>query len=260
METVRDRLWIWGHDSGSHDKGWNTPGTSRMTPAEGALYLDVPNVIMVRYEDRPKPPYEQYARSFRPMRQFIWSIVGAGGTSDESELRYTRRLAETNPNMTGVMMDDFFRDDPSNAGVHTTETLRSIRDGITASGRSLDLWVVLYRHQLHLPLAEHLKLCDVVTYWTWHAEHLDSLEEDFSVFEKLSSGNRKILGCYMWDYGPKKPMSVEHMAHQCDLALKWLKEGRIEGVVFLASCICDLDLDAVEWTREWIQSVKDQAL
>ena len=64
----------------------------------------------------------------------------------------------------------------------------------------------------------------------------------------------------MWDYGPKKSMSVEHMAHQCDLALKWLKEGRIEGVVFLASCICDLDLDAVEWTREWIQSVKDQAL
>ena len=31
-------------------------------------------------------------------------------------------------------------------------------------------------------------------------------------------------------------------------------------MIFLASCICDLNLEAVEWTREWIASVADEEL
>ena len=45
---------------------------------------------------------------------------------------------------------------------------------------------------------------------------------------------------------------------QCELGLEWLKQGRIDGMIFLASCICDLDLETVEWTRKWIQKVGDQ--
>jgi hypothetical protein len=56
----------------------------------------------------------------------------------------------------------------------------------------------------------------------------------------------------MWDYGAKQPMPVETMKRQCETGLRWLKAGRIDGMIFLASCICDLDLPAVEWTREWI--------
>ena len=33
-----------------------------------------------------------------------------------------------------------------------------------------------------------------------------------------------------------------------------------EGMIFLASCICDLKLEAVEWTRQWIQKVGDEIL
>jgi len=36
--------------------------------------------------------------------------------------------------------------------------------------------------------------------------------------------------------------------------------GRIEGMIFLASCICDLPLDAVEWSRRWIAKVGDEPL
>jgi hypothetical protein len=31
-------------------------------------------------------------------------------------------------------------------------------------------------------------------------------------------------------------------------------------MIFLASCISDLDLEAVEWTRDWIRSVADASL
>ena len=64
----------------------------------------------------------------------------------------------------------------------------------------------------------------------------------------------------MWDYGQKKPMPVHRMQQQCEIGLRWLKEARIEGMIFLASCICDLNLEAVEWTREWIASVADEEL
>jgi hypothetical protein len=62
----------------------------------------------------------------------------------------------------------------------------------------------------------------------------------------------------MWDYGAQRPMPIPAMRRQCELGLRWLHEGRIEGMIFLASCICDLGLDAVEWTRAWIAEVADQ--
>ena len=64
----------------------------------------------------------------------------------------------------------------------------------------------------------------------------------------------------MWDYGEKKPMPLELMQHQCELGHEWLRQGRIDGMIFLASCICDLDLEAVEWTRQWIAHNGDEPL
>jgi len=92
----------------------------------------------------------------------------------------------------------------------------------------------------------------VLTLWTWHAAHLAELENSFAHLEALMPAKRKVLGCYMWDYGTKKPMPLELMQHQCRLGLEWLRAGRIEGMIFLASCICDLGLETVEWTRQWI--------
>jgi hypothetical protein len=70
---------------------------------------------------------------------------------------------------------------------------------------------------------------------------------------------RKVLGCYMWDYlGDKKPLPASLMKYQCELGLDWLKKKRIEGMIFLSNNICDMSLEAVDWTRRWIQQVGDQ--
>jgi hypothetical protein len=49
--TVRDRLWIFtvyaGANNNHLEKG-NLRGGSRMTPAEGAYWLDVPNLLFIR--------------------------------------------------------------------------------------------------------------------------------------------------------------------------------------------------------------------
>ena len=78
--------------------------------------------------------------------------------------------------------------------------------------------------------------------------------------EALHPGARLVLGCYLWDYGDKRPLPVESMERQCRAGLRWLQEGRIEGMIFLASCICDLGLESVEWTRRWIAEVGHREL
>ena len=45
-------------------------------------------------------------------------------------------------------------------------------------------------------------------------------------------------------------MPREAMEKQCATGLRWLRGGRIEGTIFLASCICDLGLETVEWARD----------
>lgn len=259
---VRERLWIWGHEAGSHNNQYGLKGLSRMTPAEAAFYLAVPNMIMVRYEGKPAPPFDQHALALMPLRRVIWSIVGAGGQTEADELDRVVALAGRFPNIRGVQMDDFFRASPNETGrvaVHTASELEALKRRLMVDGRKLELWVTLYTHNLSLPgVEEHLKECDVVTYWTWYARELRNLEENFGRLESIVPSSRKVLGCYMWDYGDQRQMPMALMRHQCRLALGWLREGRIEGIVFLASCICDLGLDGVEWTRNWIRRVGDE--
>jgi len=259
IAEVKDRLWIWGHEAGSHNNQYLLQGLSRMTPAEGAYYLDVPNLIMVRYEGKPAPPFDQHAMALTPLKRVVWSIVGAGGKTEVNEVEAVVDLAKRFPNICGVQMDDFFRRKPDEAGriaVYFPDELNTMRKQLILDNRRLDIWVTLYTHDLGLPnLGEYLKQCDVVTYWTWRAEELSTLEQSMDRLEQLCPTCRKVLGCYMYDYGDQRPMPVQLMRNQCELGLKWLREDRIEGMIFLASCICDLGLGAVEWTCEWIKEV-----
>ncbi len=94
-ETVRDRLWIFTVVEGGNNKkspaspNGNTqhyiddfaPGGSRMTPAEGAFWLGVPNLLFIRSNNLPAVPadqvnrrktsYQQYATSFQPLDRVV---------------------------------------------------------------------------------------------------------------------------------------------------------------------------------------------
>ncbi len=255
-ERIRDRFWLWGHEAGSHNQGWDIPKPSRITPAEAAFYLGIPNLIVVRYHGKPEPPFDQYALALRPLREVVWSVVGAGGATGAAERDAVFALPSRAPNLSGVMMDDFFDTRGGQVrGALSLEELDRLQQRLKAGASKLDLWVVLYNHQLDAPVAEHLKRCDVVTLWTWKAEDLTQLSSNLERAERLAPGKRIVLGCYMWDYGIRKPMPVDAMKAQCEQGLRWLEQGRIDGMIFLASCIADLELEAVEWTRTWIGKV-----
>ena len=397
-EVVRDRLWAWAHEAGVYNGAYCLPGNSRITPVEGAYYLGVPNIILIRYGEKPAPPFEQYAVPFRSLKQVNWSLTGAGGATSIEERNHVFRLASAMPNVTGFFMDDFFLGEVSDnrqwladirspfpvwltirlasparltrlelmqsdsaagdyrsadfaidlsddgpdwyeaargtllnvagarvpvevaprsvgqvrvriLGTHdtkdalscglrrirlwsgerevslrdasadasstcpghcaqnvmwdaaaapaslNTQQLRDIRSQLIIGGRRLDLGVTLYAHHLTPQLVPHLELCDVISLWTWRAENLKDLESNFAKLKAMAPSKRIRLGCYMWDFGDQKPMPVEQMERQCEIGLRWLKHGQIEGMIFLGTNICDLSLETVEWTRRWIAEV-----
>ncbi len=256
--TLRDRFWIWSHVAGSYKGVFGLPD-SRMTPVEGAVYLDVPNVLFIRFHEKPEIPFDQHAIAFRPFKRVVWSLVGASGQTSDDERKHVLELPNRFPNITGFVMDDFFRE-KGPTGSLSVEQLKDLRSRLVIGGKKRDLYVVLYQHQLGFPVTKHLDLCDKITFWTWKAEDLGKLESSFERLEKLAPKQAKLLGCYLWDFGTRKTMPLDLMKKQCEVGRRWLKEGRIEGMIFLGSNVCDLELETVEWTRKWIAEVGSEPL
>jgi len=397
---VRDRLWAWAHEAGVYNGAWGLPGPSRITPVEGAHYLGVPNIILIRYEGKPAPPFDRYSVPFASLDRVMWSVTGAGGETSAGERKEVLRLAAMRPNIAGLFLDDFFRFDaaeephwlaandssfpviltirfprpvaptrielvqscwpsgdyrtagvavsisaggaaPSEAargevpdapraaaafrlpgmkvdairieilGTHdrkgarscglrelrllegetpidlrgaaieasseypghpaarlagaapegpppaalTVEELRSLRPALALPGRSLEIGVTLYRTQLDPRIRHHLECIDVVSLWTWKPAELERLEEGIDRVRELAPGKKVFLGCYMWDFDAGRPIPLELMERQCAIGLRRLEAGEIDGMVFLATNICDLGLEAVEWSRRWIAEV-----
>jgi len=261
---VRDKLWIWGHEADSH-YGF-LKKHSRMTPMESACYLGIPNLIMVTFGDLPKPPFDRHALALSPLKRVLWSIVGDYSSQRHDQLTdldHVIDLAKRLENLTGAIMDDLFRPNPKPnepPGRFGPKEIKAFRTKLHRAIRPLELWSVLYAHQLDLPVSQHLRACDGVTFWTWKAEDLTNLETNFERFEEKTKGLKRMLGCYMWDYGIEQPMPADVLLNQCDQALKWLRQRRIDGIIFLASCICDLPLEAVEAVKQWINEVGDTNL
>ena len=267
-ERLRDRFWLWGHEAGCYHRmasnPWHIPcASSRMTPAEGAFYLGIPNVMMVRFGNQPQPPFRQHALPFSPLRSFIWSIVGDSSSKDndrQPDVEDVLALVPEFPNLTGAIMDDFFRRDAACPGRYTVEQVAAFRRQLRAGPRPLDLYVVTYVQDLDFPIQAHLEAVDATTFWTWQAADLHKLEANFGRLEAIAPKTRKLLGIYMWDFGTGAPVPMDAMQHQCRLGLEWLRLGRVEGLVFLASCIADCGIEAVEYARRLIAQVGDETL
>jgi hypothetical protein len=267
QKTVRDAMWIWAHYEGSLNNAWGLPSNSLITPAEGARSMGLHNLILIQHLGKPTPPFDDYAKPLRSLNKIMWSVTGANGATSVREREAVLALAARMPNITGVFMDDFFSFQVGEQSQSTSaeapaalsvKDLKRLRKQLTVNGRKLDLGVTLYTHQLDERIVSHLKYCDIVSLWTWKAADLAHLEENFAKFQSIAPGKRVLLGLYMWDFGISKPMPLDMMKKQCSLALKWFYEGRIEGMIFLATNICDMNLEAVNWTRSWIADVGNQ--
>ena len=261
--TVRDRLWLFGIPANINFI--YTHRRSVMTPVEGAHYLGIPNVLMVQANVGEESKYghfdsplDQYAIGLRSLKRVAWSITGSGGVTSPEYRKEVLDVSRRGANSVALYMDDFFTTKvEGKRAVLTLDELKSVREHAQGAGKKLDIWVTYYTKLLDLPLTDYLNLIDVVTIWTWKRQDLVDLEANLARLDKIVPGKRKTLGCYFFDFTEKQPLPISAMKFQCEMGLKLLHEGKIEGLVFLGNSVEDLGYESVEWTREWIRKVGD---
>jgi len=125
-------------------------------------------------------------------------------------------------------------------------------------GKKLDLSIVWYTHQINPAIKRHIDQVDVVYFWTWNANHLVDLEKNYRAFRNICPDVRVRLGIYMWNFNNKTIVPIELMEHQLDCAYRWLKSGEVEGLIFHCTPLCDMGLEAVEYSRRWIDEHGDE--
>lgn len=263
--TVRDRLWMFSFATNSDF--YHLQRRSVVSAAEGNFYLGVPNILMVQSSTKEAPwgrfelPFEPYTVALRPLQNVVWSLVGSGGFNKPYETAAVLAMARRVPNFRGVMLDDFFTGKTEGKRAQfTVEELADVRRQLDATGKKLDIFATLYVKQFELPLQDYLKLIDVLTLWNMDTAHIPHMEQNLEKFERLHPQKRKMLGCYLVDYRKKQGTPVALMQHQCEVGLRWLEQGRIEGIVFMGNTVVDLGFESVEWTRRWIEQVGDRKL
>ena len=264
-QTVRDRLWLFSFATNSDFV--HIGRRSVMSAAEGNFYLDVPNILMVQSNEREAPygrfdlPFEQYTVALRPLKSVVWSLVGSGGFHKAEETAEVLDMAKRVPNFRGVMLDDFFTTKADGKRAQwTVEELADVRRKLDQTGKKLDIFVTFYVKQFDLPLKDYLDLIDVLTIWNMESAEIRNIEDNLQKLERLYPRKRKLLGCYLVDYPKKQGIPVDLMKHQCEVGLRWLQQGRIEGIVFMGNTVMDMGFESVEWTRRWIQQVGNTKL
>jgi hypothetical protein len=64
----------------------------------------------------------------------------------------------------------------------------------------------------------------------------------------------------LYNYGDSRPLTRDEMAFQLEIYYRFLKEGRIQGVIACANTVADVELEAVDYFRRWLAEHGDETL
>ena len=261
-QTLRDRFWIFTCAANS-----DYPHIGRrsvMTPVEGAFYLDIPNIFMVQSGKENgeqaygkfDSPLAQYMVALRPLKRVVWSVVGSAGFYSPKETQEIMKIAKTASNFSGIMFDDFFTGKKEGQRAKLSiEEFTDIHKQLKQINKNHKVFATVYNNQLDLPLGDYFKMIDVVTFWTMNFDDLENMESNMKKLKSVAPHAKIMIGCYFIDYGKNKGVPIPLMKKQCETGLRWVQEGKIDGMIFLANTTMDIGLESVEWTREWIKEV-----
>lgn len=224
--TLRDRFWI-----------SVALGDRAMTPAESALSLGVPNVLLAGSPGGP-PLGHPFALSLSGFTRVVWPTNGA-----DHVIGAVRPLLAEFPEFTGVLLDG--------AAPSAPAELHRVKEAIGHT----DLWVHVDPESLRAweSAAEPLQRADALVLWPGREERLDPA---LARLEKLSPAADLLLGCPLQD--ERQPASLARS--RCDVARTWLHSRRIAGLVFGAGTGITGDSDAEEQARLWIGEVGGERL
>ena len=269
MATVRDKLWMFGVRPHQDDIWFNGSrknrlySRSRITPAEGAFMLDIPNVLFIVCDGEPAPFSHDaygYAESFIRMDRVLWGSSGSGGFRTGNEEKFICELVKKYPNVCGAYMDDFLHKLKKAETQEEREAVIAefahIRTELDMADRPMELAVTWYMNEMTELDSRAMDCIDTLVLWTWNAEELPMMEERFARIEQNYPDHKKMVGLYIYDFPNQRPVPLELMEHQCETALRWLREGRIDGMVVEANSTMGVGFESELWLRKWLDGVK----
>ena len=186
------------------------------------------------------------------LKEVKYSIVGDSSSPEKpfGDIDEVIDQSKKFDNITGGIFDDFYGE--KRFETYTPEVVKQIRDKMHEA--NLDMWCVYYANQLNTgELADRLQYLDGFTFWTYSETELKDFEENYAEFLRQTQGKRRMLGCYLYDFSECHPLSKDTMEYQLNRYAKALKTGEVEGIIFCASPIIDMDLEAIDYTRKWIK-------
>ena len=261
-DNLRDRLWMWGHDSGVYDgpnNASNIPVSPPISMADAIRSMGIPNVCVIRAETADA----RYREQFKDVKRVAWNL-SSGTNGSYRELKdFVFSLRDTMPNLTGYYLDDFFHFDahprfdgsretePAPASL-SVEEMKQLHEETLGYRRRLELAIVVYTRHLCPAMKPVMKHVDVVSLWIWDGKDIEAIEANFKKYRSLVPDKPTLLGVYMWDFGGRKELSVDFMAKQLDHALRLYREGQIEGLIFHCTPLVNKGLPAVDHARKWI--------
>lgn len=266
MKTIRENIWLWGQTVGSHHavKHYNLPGVNEMDSAEGCRFFNLDNCFRVAMGAGPFPPFDNESEKIKDIGNVVWSAVGSGSVQRCNEglgdLPEVLRQAEMYPNISGAILDDFFKSvegfqNGGSVARHPLGNVEKMREMLhNFPNRRLDLWLVLYTYQFEMPIKEYLPLFDYITLWTWKGQDLLNWRENLKKLMDMAPDIPRYAGCYLWDYGGRKLLPPELMKFQLDEYYKAIKAGELNGIIICSNCCTDVELTTVDIMKEWINT------
>ena len=257
-ETVGDRLWMWGHhaDSFASMKGakeqYGLPFDRRIDMAAACREMNIPSCFVVRWRNLPtKADLPGYMKQFADTRRVGFSITDSAKETFDEKVRLGLEYADRMPNLTTLVMDDFWSGAAKGVDLRKIERVRE-----KTSVRNMKLDVVLYsdHNGVKAELREVLNLCDEITFWFWYGKNVNTIEAQVAKLKELVGTAKPILlGQYMYDFGGGKPLPGKDMETQLAATSRLLSQKAIDGVIFHCTPLVDMDLDAVRVSRDWIR-------
>ncbi|MBR3941825.1 MAG: hypothetical protein IKJ55_00575 [Clostridia bacterium] len=258
---LRERFWLWGHPEGRYNNEYGNNKASRMTPMEACLYLGIHNTFMVPV--RVDVNRRQYNKSFKTLRHVGWECYKAG--KDPDIVNPLIAEAADFPNINCVVLDDF----AGNAGETykdiPLENLYEVQKRLKNDGvRPLDMWMVLYTFQFGIDeekdkdFSRYIDPFDGIIMWTWEEKDVPLIPEKWEIFKKLTPNNRRMFGCYLYNFGEEKQATAEAVTWQLDWYREKILSGEAEGVVLHTNTMADLDYEAYDAACAWMELHGDE--
>lgn len=262
QKKLRESFWVWGHRTNCLYKQYGIQRQSNTSPVEGVKYLGATNLIL-DVMDEPNDGNRELQLA-KEIPNVGWSLLEVSEHPEHvTELiEYSKRYK----NITRGVFDDFLC--PANVKTIYTdyppEMLSECRKRLHQAG--LEMWMVIYTANIKEIdiniLRTYINEFDGISLWFWNEQEvIESYDKYVDIFLDLTKGKKRMIGCYLYDFGSNKEATSDAVLYQLNREKEMLKDGTIEGVILHTNAVVAFEpYEAVETCKAWMKEHGDEEI